>query len=174
MKVWRYCQFKHRPGYQAARKGRDRNLIPRREMVCSHCAGFSTYPVLSHSDSPNSSARTGEKRAKIRREWRCALKSQEPVPFTFHLPILPGKLYAARCSGVPRRFFGQKSDFGLNFGAVRLVPPVISGFKLRLIPTITAAFAIMHLIPIDSRGIVFGSRLCRFRFRYGRRRPRKN
>ena len=43
-------------------------------------------------------------------------KEQKPVPRTFELRIVLGKLYAGGGSGIHERFSGQKFDSGIQFG----------------------------------------------------------
>jgi hypothetical protein len=47
---------------------------------------------------------------------RCVGKSQKPVPRTFELRIVLGKLYAGGGSGIHERFSGQKFDSDIQFG----------------------------------------------------------
>jgi hypothetical protein len=43
-------------------------------------------------------------------------KIEKPVPRTFELRIVLGKLYPVGSSGIHERFFGQKSDLNMQFG----------------------------------------------------------
>jgi hypothetical protein len=69
--------------------------------------------IVFYSPEP-ATRRDGDKLTNWGRE-RCVGKSRKPVPCTFELHIVLGKLYAVGGSGVHERFFGQKFDSDIQF-----------------------------------------------------------